>query len=238
MGFSKPMPETSFALGRSLVSLAVAAIVAVLAGCDDGSELEAEMAKAHEPRAAVSAEVQALRQQVIASAAFASPDYAARVRDHFHALDAGEGSKAVAGLGGAQRVRQELRAAEIYHYAHKLDACIAEHFGFKEPAKQAEFLHRLATGSAGKALIAIAKRSDPDSYEFDLNEYGDNPVQAQRVAAAYDTLSLQWQSLANREAYLDAHSLFARTFVQLASASGGKCSPNPQLLPLLDPTPS
>jgi hypothetical protein len=221
-----------------MVFLLAAALSGGLSGCDDGSKLEAELAEEREPRVAVSPEVKAFRQEVIGSAVFASPDYAARVRDHFDALDAGERSRAVAALGGARRVHDELRAAETYHYAHKLDACIASNFGFKEPERQAQFLRRLAGGPAGKALIAEAKRSDPDGYAFDLSGYGNDPGQVQRVAAAYDTLSLQWKSLANKGAYGDAYRVFARTFVQLAAASGGKCTPDPKLIPLLDPMPS
>lgn len=233
MGSSAGAHATRAARGLKGVAFAASAALA-LAACDDGADLEAQMKGEAEHRVTVSPEEKKHRQEVIGSVAFFSMDVATQIRNDYNAIDAGDDSRAVAGLGGAQHVRQELRAAELYHYAHKLDGCIADKFGFRDKNSELQFLRRLAEGPAGASLIAEAKRIDPDGYAYDLSGYGKHPNSMQRAAAAYDTLSLQWSTSLNKGSFEPAFQLFARTMRSLAQASNGQCVPDPKLLTLLD----
>lgn len=229
------MPDRPPPARRFFAASLVLSASGLLAGCDDGSKLEAEeSARSQPPRAAVSAEEQALRREIVSSASFYHPEYASQVRVYYDALDAGEHSAAVAAAGGIKHIRTELRAAEIFHRAHKLDGCLGKAFNPKNPGAQLQVLRRLASGRDGAALIADAKRIDPEGYAFDLSGYGDHPDQAQRVAAAYDTLSLKWKTQANTDDHVPAFALFARTYLRIAAVTDGKCRPDPKLQSLLE----
>jgi hypothetical protein len=224
---------------RIIRSAALAILAcALVSGCDDGSELEAAMEDGDAARAVVSPEQQKFRSDVIASVAFFSPDMAAQTRQRYNAIDAGVDSRAMREAGGEKRVRSELRAAEAYHYAHKLDGCVADLFDLKSEPGQRRLLERLAASRHGAEMIAEAKRLDPEGYELDLYPFGKRPNQAQRVAAAYQTLSVRWEAVAYREGNEAAVKIFARTIQHLAAMSDGKCVPDPKLQPLLDSDPT
>lgn len=209
-----------------------------LVACDDGSELEAAMAAEDEPRAEVSPEERKHREAVIASVAFSSPELASQTRQYYRALDAGPHSHAVRDVGGPTHVRAQLRAAELYHFAHKLDGCVADTFQTRTEQGQLRLVQRLAAGKQGAALIADAKRYDADGYAFDLSGYGDRPNQLQRIAAAYDTLTVHWRSIGTQKGNDQAAKVFAETMLHLAAASDGKCAPDPKLQSLLDSMPT
>lgn len=190
-----------------------------------------------EPRRAVSAEERAFRDAVVASVTFASPELASRARQYYDALDAGEGSRAVRDVGGLTMVKTELRAAEMFHFAHKLDGCILRTFRTRTPEGQLRLLQRLADGPHGAAMIADAKRHDADGYAFDLTGYGDRPNRVQQVAAAYDTLSVHWRTIGSRQGNDNAVRVFAQTMLHVAAVSDGKCVPDPKLLSLLESMP-
>ena len=231
---SDPRRATRFG-GRTVLLLA---IFAGLAGCDDGSELEAAIAAEDEPRVEVSPETRSHRDAVIASVAYSSPELASQTRQYYRALDAGPRSRAVREAGGPAHVRAQLRAAELFHFAHKLDGCVADAFATRTPEGQLRLLQRLAAGKHGAAMIADAKRYDADGYAFDLSGYGDRPNTLQRIAAAYDTLSVHWRSIGTQKGNDQAARVFAETMLHLAAASDGKCVPDPKLQSLLDSMPS
>lgn len=246
MDFSKPMSEpdagahasaAAHARARCPASLLATPVLALmLSACGDQPPPEAAQVPV-EPRRAVSADEQAFRDAVIASVTTIDPELASQTRIYYRAMDAGERSRAVRDAGGLAHVRSELRAAELYHFAHKLDACVADVFDARTPRGAVRLIERLAAGKHGAALIADAKRYDPDGYAFDLTGYGDRPNQAQRVAAAYDTLSVHWRTIGTKQGSDEAVKVFAETMLRMAAVTDGKCIPDPKLHTLLDTSP-
>lgn len=222
-------------MSRIVAMSCVLALAGLLAACEDAPP-EAE-SPPPEPRRAVSAEERAFRDAVVASLTFASPELASQARQFYDALDAGERSRAVRDVGGLAMVKAELRAAEMFHFAHKLDGCILRTFRTRTPEGQMRLLQRLAQGPHGAAMIADAKRHDADGYAFDLTGYGDRPNRAQQVAAAYDTLSVHWRTIGSRQGNDNAVRVFAQTMMHMAAVSDGKCVPDPKLLSLIESMP-
>lgn len=215
---------------------AVPVVALILSACGDQPPPE-EFRTAVEPRRVVGAEEQKFRDAVIASVTTVDPELASQTRTYYRAMDAGEQSRAVRDAGGLDHVRSELRAAELYHYAHKLDVCVADVFDTRTQRGAVRLIERLAAGKHGAALIADAKRYDPDGYAFDLTGYGDRPNQPQRVAAAYDTLSVHWRTIGTKQGSDEAVKVFAETMLHMAAVSDGKCVPDPKLHTLLDTSP-